>query len=191
MTTFKALKSPGESHPLPTWNGDPAPFPDTRTYTLSLRIGSDGYLEPNVVSGTDYDPAEDGPLELRVQKKDCMVTIELDKAIDWEFRRELPMSLGVAPDGQDRYFDVQGLPVDAASRCMSISFRALLLKQGTPKVNKDPYNLHFRVYLRRMDGTRINTPLSLTIDPDIKNPGDVVGHGILSAARGDAGPATR
>jgi hypothetical protein len=36
----------------------------------------------------------------------------------------------------------------------------------------DPYNLKFLVYIRDATGNWLPTPLPVTVDPDIKNPGD-------------------
>ena len=173
MTTFK-FTSGGPQHPVPPHSGDLPVLGTPRLYILSLRQSTDGKLEPYIVQGPhDYDHLNDGPLELKVTEN-CSITLQLDEDIDWEFDQVAPLTLGDTADKGTRYFDLQSLLAGDSNKCVGVSLTALRKDAIPGPANRDPYNLNFLVYLRQTDGRRISTPLSLAIDPDIKNPGDVV-----------------
>jgi len=136
------------------------------SYTLDLSPDTTG-LHPVLIPGQGITrPNEDGPLDIRVPKKNCRFVIKLaDNGLDWEFDKpaiklgKQASSSGDPP--RTRYFK---LVPDSKKR---VSFGARYASQG-PKDNTDPFVI--LVKITEPDGTLC----WLKIDPDIKNPGDKV-----------------
>jgi hypothetical protein len=112
-------------------------------------------------------PSGDGKLDIRIYH-DCVVTLTLDTGnCDWEFDRSAALTLGTPGYSGVRYHNLQ---LGSGTRCTSAAFEAQYL--NIQQANNDPYNMKFIVYNDPVTGAQYPNPLSLVIDPEIKNPGN-------------------
>jgi hypothetical protein len=144
-----------------------------QSYTLSVRTTSSGYLDFYWSSApSNFDPTKDQPLTMRVPQN-CQIAISLDSSWNWEFKHTNPVTLAAPslPAGNPasgRYYNL--VPsISSSSRCTSLSFCADYY--STTNNNVDPVNIYVKLDQQNADGSAA-LPLTIVIDPDIKNPGD-------------------
>ena len=105
--------------------------------------------------------------------QNCQISISLDSSWNWEFRHTNPVMLAApnSPSGSPasgRYYNL--VPsTSPSSRCTSLTFCADYYNiSGT---NIDPVNIYVKLDQQNADGSAA-LPLTIVIDPDIKDPGD-------------------
>jgi hypothetical protein len=146
---------PGGSHIMPV---------DNINRTLQIAKTGSGF---SVTFKNVVQPSGDGPLDIRIYH-DSLVAYTLDTAnCDWEFDHSAAVTLGTPGTPGNRY---KNLSLQyTGQRCTGMTFEAAWL--NIPGSNSDPYNMTFIVYTDPATGATYPTPLSVFIDPDIKNPG--------------------
>jgi hypothetical protein len=196
-STARAAAFDGNVGPFPPANDmlPPKTSANTITYTLSLRIT--GASMTPYFSWKSYDPHPEMdvnlPLRMRISPPPIgqslqdwpgwYVDIILDQTFEWYFQTQDTLMLGTAPDypppddGSGDYQDplYYGLTVNASQT--TATFYAYYYGYTPTAANPerpytDPYNLNFLVYIQGSGGNPLPNPLSVSIDPDIKNPGD-------------------
>ncbi|HTQ14561.1 MAG TPA: nucleotide synthetase [Rhizomicrobium sp.] len=173
-TTAPADIAPGKAHPIGPWRGTSSPVDQEYPVYLISPVVVGDHLElkatkQNPVAGDPLYP-DDPPCRLRIFRS-CEVTLQLDD-YNWEFSSNNPIMLGDDP-ATSAYSNLAVAPPDADGLRRSLSFHAeyIPVVQGSPR-DPDPFNLYIYVYLTTPAGGQVSYPLSVTVDPDIKNPGD-------------------
>ena len=143
-------------------------------YTIHISPSSNPNLPAVGFSSPTQEPG-DNALDIRI-RCNALVMLNLDTSnCDWEFVHTNGIDLGVTTSSYpgNRYFNLTS-QISANGRCVSVSFEAKWLTPPTANfANKDPYNLYFVIYtIPDSGGVPYSTPLELTIDPDIQNPGN-------------------
>ncbi len=141
---------------------------NTIRYTVSLRNVS-GVLKPYFnYKSYDPHPEMDTNFELRIRIRPdngySYVELTLDDSWNWEFAAQDALMLG--QDGGDFY---ENLVIDPSGS--KATFYANYNPDQT-RTDTDPYYMTFLVYIQNVNQAPFPTPLVVTVDPDIKNPGD-------------------
>jgi hypothetical protein len=170
---LKAQLYVGQTRPVPKWpagaHPDPSTTPGISCQVTLAQIGNQPY-QPYLVRSYNPSGGSDGPLDFRIPNYDCYVRFDLDPKFKWEFDHTQPITLGRGKVTGERYHDLNTDP-DAKGDHQSLRFHAKYLKQ-TSRTNTDPYNLNFLIYVMDANGKPLPVPLAVSVDPDIKNPGD-------------------
>jgi hypothetical protein len=134
------------------------PIDETRTYVISARV-QDGLVQ-YYFSSKPASPAfpDDQPLLIRVPDN-CRIVLELDTALQWQFRSNGD-AVTLGSTARSFYYN---LVLEAPQR---LSFYALFNDNNDYVNNRDPYNIYIEL-------TQAGTSqlLAIRIDPDIENPG--------------------
>jgi len=153
-------KSQVEAVPEHAPGGTKPPI-ETRVYTLTMNPTTGGLgltLVPPV------GVPQDNPLQMNVPNGGCSFAIKLDRTrLDWKFIAPY-IEIGrqasqASTPPRERYYAL-------TTGEDQVMFSAVYNEDG-PEGNTDPFNISVQL----MEGL---SPIMLTIDPDIKNPGDNV-----------------